>query len=85
VSGPRGGPERRPVRGRRRRHVAHPRRRHKDARREGTTHGQGEVVLVVEAMKMENSATDPRTGIVALLRVAAGDSTPQDAILCVLA
>jgi biotin carboxyl carrier protein len=42
-------------------------------------------VLLVEAMKMENSATEPRTGIVALLRVAAGDSTPQDAILCVLA
>ncbi len=38
---------------------------------------------VIEAMKMKNSATEPRTGIVTLLRVAAGDSTPQDAILCV--
>jgi len=40
---------------------------------------------VVEAIKMENAATDPRTGIVTLLRVAASDSTPQDAIFCVLA
>jgi acetyl-CoA/propionyl-CoA carboxylase biotin carboxyl carrier protein len=37
---------------------------------------------VVEAMKMENAVTAPRAGTVTGLRVSAGDSTTQDAVLC---
>jgi acetyl-CoA/propionyl-CoA carboxylase, biotin carboxylase, biotin carboxyl carrier protein len=42
----------------------------------------GDVVAVVEAMKMENAVLAHKAGIVANVLVATGDQTAQDAALC---
>jgi len=42
----------------------------------------GDVVAVVEAMKMENAVLAHKAGIVANVLVATGDQTAQDAVLC---
>jgi acetyl-CoA/propionyl-CoA carboxylase biotin carboxyl carrier protein len=52
---------------------------------EGQEVDAGDLVAVVEAMKMENPVRAPRAGTVTGLRVAVGDSTAQDAVLCELA
>ncbi|TNY28594.1 acetyl/propionyl/methylcrotonyl-CoA carboxylase subunit alpha [Thermomonas haemolytica] len=44
----------------------------------------GEVVLVLEAMKMELALKAPRDGVLAELRAAAGDFVEADAVLAVL-
>ena len=44
----------------------------------------GDLIAVVEAMKMENPVRAPRSGTVTGLRVVVGDTTTQDAVLCEL-
>ncbi len=51
---------------------------------EGQHVEQGEILLIVEAMKMENPVIAPRAGTVTGLMVSVGDSTTQDAVLCEL-
>jgi len=53
--------------------------------REGAVVARGEVVLVMESMKMELQITAPRDGTLASLRVAAGDQVALDALLATLA
>jgi acetyl-CoA/propionyl-CoA carboxylase biotin carboxyl carrier protein len=45
----------------------------------------GQVLCVVEAMKMENEIAAPRTGVVESLAVAVGDSVTNGQVLCVVA
>ena len=49
---------------------------------EGQQVAAGDVIAVVEAMKMENPVTAPVAGVVTGLRVAVGDATTQDQVLC---
>ena len=49
---------------------------------EGQQVAAGDVIAVVEAMKMENPVTAPVAGVVTGLRVAVGDATSQDQVLC---
>jgi acetyl-CoA/propionyl-CoA carboxylase biotin carboxyl carrier protein len=51
---------------------------------EGQEVDAGDLIAVVEAMKMENPVRAPRAGTVTGLRVAVGDTTRQDAVLCEL-
>ena len=48
---------------------------------EGQEVSQGDPVLIVEAMKMENEVKAGRDGVVGTIHVAAGDSVEADAIL----
>jgi acetyl-CoA/propionyl-CoA carboxylase, biotin carboxylase, biotin carboxyl carrier protein len=52
---------------------------------EGEEVGAGQVICVVEAMKMENEVTAPRTGIVSELSVAAGEPITTGQVICVVA
>jgi acetyl-CoA/propionyl-CoA carboxylase biotin carboxyl carrier protein len=49
---------------------------------EGQQVAAGEVVAVVEAMKMENAVRATVSGTVAEVVVKVGDSVAQDALLC---
>jgi acetyl-CoA/propionyl-CoA/long-chain acyl-CoA carboxylase, biotin carboxylase, biotin carboxyl carrier protein len=51
---------------------------------EGQRAEPGDVIAVVEAMKMENPVTAHKAGTVTGLRVAAGDGVAQDQVLCEL-
>ena len=42
----------------------------------------GDVIAVVEAMKMENTVVAHKAGIVANVLVVTGDQAAQDAVLC---
>ena len=44
----------------------------------------GDVLLVIEAMKMELALKSPRDGIVAEVRAAAGEFVEADAVLATL-
>jgi biotin carboxyl carrier protein len=44
----------------------------------------GQVLLIMEAMKMEHSVTAPRDGIVDQLLVVAGDQVDADALMIVV-
>jgi 3-methylcrotonyl-CoA carboxylase alpha subunit len=52
---------------------------------EGDTVQAGQVLLIMEAMKMEHTVTSPRHGTVAKVIVAAGDQVDADALLVVVA
>ena len=45
---------------------------------------QGQVLLVMEAMKMEHTVTAPEDGVVSALHVAEGDQVEADALLAVV-
>lgn len=51
---------------------------------EGDKVEAGETVVVLEAMKMENSLTAPVAGIVHSVKFSPGDSVSKDEILCVI-
>ncbi|MFZ1862625.1 MAG: acetyl-CoA carboxylase biotin carboxylase subunit [Polyangiales bacterium] len=52
---------------------------------EGDTVETGQVLLIMEAMKMEHSVTAPQNGTVARVTVALGDQVDADALLIVVA
>jgi 3-methylcrotonyl-CoA carboxylase alpha subunit len=52
---------------------------------EGDAVQAGQVLLIMEAMKMEHSVTAPQDGTVAQVTVAAGDQVDADALLIVVA
>ncbi len=52
---------------------------------EGQAVASGQVLIILEAMKMENEITAPEAGVVQSVRVAKGDSVAQGDILVVLA
>jgi len=51
---------------------------------EGDTVKSGDAVVVLEAMKMENSLTAPADGVVKCVKFASGDSVAKGAVLCVI-
>ena len=51
---------------------------------EGASIGAGELVCVVEAMKMENELVAHRDGVVVEVRVAVGDQVAQGDVVCVI-
>jgi pyruvate carboxylase subunit B len=51
---------------------------------EGERVSQGQGVLIIEAMKMENEIRAPVAGVVRRLSVSAGDAVERDALLCVV-
>jgi acetyl-CoA/propionyl-CoA carboxylase biotin carboxyl carrier protein len=50
----------------------------------GDTVETGQVLCVVEAMKMENEVRAPHGGVVAQLSVAAGEPVAAGQVICVL-
>jgi pyruvate carboxylase subunit B len=53
--------------------------------REGEAVQKGQVLLVLEAMKMQNEVPAPRSGTVARIRVKAGDVVDAGSVLVELA
>ncbi|MGH2841338.1 MAG: biotin/lipoyl-containing protein, partial [Solirubrobacteraceae bacterium] len=56
----------------------------KVAVQEGQSVEEGEVVAIIEAMKMENEITAHKTGVIAELAVAEGDSVAHGDTLAVI-
>lgn len=53
--------------------------------KQGDTVQKGQVLLILEAMKMENEILSPRDGVVTSLAAQAGQTVETGALLCVLA
>ncbi len=51
---------------------------------EGDSVKMGDAVVVLEAMKMENSLTAPADGVVKCVKFGSGDSVAKGAVLCVI-
>ncbi len=51
---------------------------------EGTEVKRGQTVVVLEAMKMENDLTAPRTGVVKAVRVSKGQTVNQGEVLAIV-
>ena len=45
---------------------------------------KGDIVLVLEAMKMENPLSSPIDGVIKEVRCSGGDQVPKDSVLCVI-
>ena len=45
---------------------------------------EGDIVVVIEAMKMENALPAPKKGVVKAVNFAIGDSVAKDAVLAVI-
>ncbi len=52
--------------------------------KEGDSVKAGDVVLILEAMKMQNSITAPVSGVVKKISAAPGTSVPKDSVLCII-
>jgi pyruvate carboxylase subunit B len=52
--------------------------------KEGDKVKAGDVVLILEAMKMQNSITSPVDGVVKKLNGVSGTSVPKDSVLCII-
>ena len=52
---------------------------------EGTSVAAGDLICVVEAMKMENEIVSAADGVVSGLAVAPGDQVSNGQVICVLA
>jgi acetyl-CoA/propionyl-CoA carboxylase biotin carboxyl carrier protein len=52
---------------------------------EGARVSTGDVICIVEAMKMENEIAAPRDGVVSDLAVAAGGAVQSGQVICVIA
>ena len=53
-------------------------------KQEGDSVSQGDTVLILEAMKMENALTAPVDGVIKSINYASGDSVAKDDVLCVI-
>lgn len=53
--------------------------------KEGDKIKSGDVVVVLEAMKMENSLTSPADGVIKKINFHAGSSVSKDDVLCIIA
>ena len=51
---------------------------------EGGAIQTGELICVVEAMKMENEIVSPGDGVIAELQVASGDQVSTGQVICVI-
>ncbi|MCF8027063.1 MAG: pyruvate carboxylase subunit B [Desulfobacteraceae bacterium] len=54
-------------------------------KKEGDTVAEGDTVVILEAMKMENSLTTPVAGTVKAIGFSEGDSVAKNDVLCVIA
>jgi pyruvate carboxylase subunit B len=50
----------------------------------GDTVNEGETVVILEAMKMENALSAPASGTVKAINYASGDSVAKGDVLCVI-
>ena len=53
-------------------------------KKEGDTVNQGETVLVLEAMKMENALSAPVSGTIAKTPFGIGDHVAKNDVLCLI-
>ncbi|MGM0417170.1 MAG: pyruvate carboxylase subunit B [Thermodesulfobacteriota bacterium] len=53
-------------------------------KKSGDTVKKGEIILVLEAMKMENPLSSPADGVIKEIRCTGGDQVPKDFVLCVI-
>ena len=51
---------------------------------EGQTVAQGDILIILESMKMQNELKSPRAGTVSRVRVKSGDNVEQSAVLVTL-
>ena len=54
------------------------------AKKVGDTVDEGETIVVLEAMKMENALPAPVSGTVKAINYDSGDTVAKDAVLCVI-
>jgi len=50
----------------------------------GDSVNQGDTIVILEAMKMENALSAPKSGVIKSIHFRKGDSVPKNAVLCVI-